>query len=103
MQPAMWGSSIVGYGSYHYVYDSGREGDMPLVGFSPRKQNLVLYIMDGFEGYQTLLEELGPHSTGVSCLYLKKLEDIDQDTLRRLIEQSVEHVEASYEETRRTP
>lgn len=88
-EPAMWGDSIVGFGSYHYVYASGREGDWPLTGFSPRKQNLTVYIMSGFSEYEALLARLGKHKTGKSCLYLNKLDDIDLPTLRKLIEKSV--------------
>ncbi len=95
LEPAMWGTSIVGFGSYHYKYESGREGDMPLVGFSPRKQNLTLYIMDGFEGYDRLLGKLGKHSTGKSCLYINKLEDVDLDVLRELVASSYKHMKAS--------
>lgn len=91
-QPArMWGSSIVGFGAYHYVYDSGREGDWFEVGFSPRKQNLTVYIMPGFERYDELLNQLGKHSTGKSCLYIKRLADVDENALRRLIDLSVRH------------
>jgi len=85
----MWGESIVGFGSYHYKYASGREGDWPLVGFSPRKQNLTLYIMSGFEKYEELLEKLGKFKTGKSCLYINKLKDVDIHTLRELILESV--------------
>ena len=91
----MWGSSIIGFGSYHYKYASGREGDWMLVGFAPRKQALTLYIMSGFEGYDALMTDLGKHKTGKSCLYINKLEDIDLDTLRELIRQSVEHMIAT--------
>jgi Domain of unknown function (DU1801) len=91
-EPNMWGDSIVGFGSYHYKYASGREGDWFLTGFSPRKQNLTLYIMPGFERYETLLSKLGKHSTGKSCLYVKKLEDVDLGVLKELIEQSVEYM-----------
>jgi hypothetical protein len=91
-KPQMWGPSIVGFGSYHYRYASGREGDFFLTGFSPRKQNLTLYIMPGFDGTQPLLKKLGKHSTGSSCLYLKGLADVDQDALERLVERSVARV-----------
>lgn len=91
----MWGSSIVGFGSYHYSYASGREGDWMLTGFAPRKKNLTLYIMAGFERYDELMEKLGKHSTGKSCLYIKRLTDVDQDVLRELVEQSVEHMRTS--------
>ena len=91
-EPRMWGSSIVGFGSYHYTYESGREGDMPLAGFSPRKQNLTLYNMGGFERYDDLLKKLGKHTTGKGCLYIKRLDDVDLPTLKSLIEESVKHV-----------
>lgn len=91
----MWGDSIVGFGSYHYTYASGREANWFLVGFSPRKQNLTLYIMSGFDQYETLLEKLGKYKTGKSCLYIKKLEDVDQDVLRQLVKQSVDHMRAT--------
>lgn len=93
-QPTMWGSSIVGFGSYHYVYASGREGDWPLTGFSPRKQNLTVYIMPGFAEYGPLLKKLGKHKTGVSCLYIKTLDDIHLPTLKRLIQKSVKAMRA---------
>ncbi len=92
----MWGNSIVGFGSYHYKYDSGREGDILITGFSPRKQNLTLYILDGFDGYQELLSKLGPHKTGKSCLYIKKLSDIDMDILTKLISTSFTHFDKKY-------
>ena len=88
----MWGSSIVGFGSYHYKYASGREGDWFLTGFSPRKQNLTLYIMAGFEEYEELLRKLGKHTTGKACLYIKSLEDVHVPTLRKLVQQSVKHM-----------
>jgi hypothetical protein len=90
--PAMWGTSIVGFGSYRYKYASGREGEWPLVGFSPRKQALTLYIMSGFDNYDDLLADLGKYRTGKACLYINKLEDVDQAILRDLVEQSVVHV-----------
>ena len=88
----MWGDSIIGFGSYHYKYASGRDAEWFLTGFSPRKQNLTLYIMSGFDEYDELLGKLGKHSTGKSCLYIKKLEDVDQDVLRDLVSKSVEHM-----------
>jgi hypothetical protein len=91
-EPSMWGPSIVGFGSYHYTYASGREADWFVTGFSPRKQNLTLYIMSGFKGYDELLQQLGPHKTGKSCLYLKRLDDVHVPTLKKLIRQSVAHV-----------
>jgi hypothetical protein len=91
-EPVMWGTSIVGFGRYHYKYASGREGDWPLVGFSPRKQNLTLYIMSGFDGYDELMKKLGKYKTGKSCLYLKSLDDVHVATLKKLIRLSVEHM-----------
>jgi len=91
-EPAMWGTSIVGFGTYRYQYASGREGEWMQVGFSPRKRNLTLYIMPGFDGYRSLLEKLGKYRTGKSCLYINKLDDVDLPTLRELIRQSVVHV-----------
>ena len=91
-EPEMWGPSIVGYGRYSYKYASGREGEWMLVGFSPRKQNLTLYIMSGFDAYDDLLSKLGKYSTGKSCLYIKKLEDVDQDVLKELVRESVDHM-----------
>jgi hypothetical protein len=83
--PTMWGTSIIGFGSYHYRYASGREGDWPAIGLSPRKQSLTLYISAGFDAYDELLSRLGPHSTGKSCLYIKKLADVDERVLRDLV------------------
>ncbi len=91
-EPAMWGTSIVGFGSYRYVYESGREGDWPLTGFSPRKQNLTIYIMPGFREYEGILEKLGKHTTGKSCLYIKSLDDVHLPTLKQLIARSVKHM-----------
>ena len=93
--PEMWGDSIVGFGSYHYKYASGREGDWFVTGFSPRKQNLTLYIMAGFDEYDQLLSKLGKHSTGKACLYIKKIEDVDVDVLEELVKKSVDHMEKS--------
>lgn len=92
---AMWGSSIVGFGTYRYRYASGREGEWFAVGFSPRKQNLTLYIMDGFDGYDEVLGRLGTFSTGKSCLYIKRLSDVDLDVLGSLVQASVAHVTAT--------
>ena len=88
-KPKMWGPSIVGFGSCHYKYDSGREGDMPLIGFSPRKAATVLYGLIGFKGADTLLAKLGKHTTGKGCLYIKKLADVDQKVLEALLGKSV--------------
>ena len=95
LEPKMWGPSIIGFGKRHYRYESGREGDMPMTGFSPRKRNLSLYIMDGFDEYEPLLQKLGKHRVGVSCLYVNKLADVDMETLRELIARSFEHVRAT--------
>jgi len=89
-EPKMWGGSIVGFGSYHYKYASGQEGDWPLTGFSPRKQNFSLYIMTGVERYKDHLDKLGKYKNGKSCLYINKLEDVDQDVLKDMIRISVE-------------
>ena len=90
--PTMWGDSIVGFGSYDYKYASGREGNWFLTGFAPRKQNLTLYIMSGFEAYDDLMSKLGKYKTGKSCLYIKKIEDIDMQVLSELVRQSAEHI-----------
>jgi hypothetical protein len=88
-EPKMWGSSIVGFGSYHYKGASGREGDWMQIGFSPRKQNITLYIIPGFERYQGLMKKLGKFSTGKSCLYVKRLSDVNVDVLKDLIAESL--------------
>ena len=93
--PKMWGTTIVGFGSYHYKYDSGREGDWFLTGFSPRKQNLTFYIMPRFKRYDALLGKLGKYKTGKSCLYIKRLDDVDLEILEELISQSVRHAARS--------
>ena len=96
-EPAkMWGPSIIGFGSYHYKYESGREGDMPLVGFSPRKSATVFYLGLGSGGYDTLLARLGKHSTGKGCLYINKLADVDQKALEGLIKKCVAHMRTKH-------
>lgn len=90
--PRMWGSSIVGFGTYHYRYATGHEGDAPLTGFSPRKGALTLYVLADFDGCAELLEKLGTFKTGKSCLYIKKLADVDQKVLQQLIVASVRHM-----------
>jgi hypothetical protein len=95
-EPKMWGQGIVGFGTYHYVYASGREGDWPLAGFSPRKRNLTLYIMAGFKRYDDLMSKLGKYKTGKSCLYINKLDDIDLDVLRELVHHSIEYMKQKY-------
>lgn len=92
----MWGPSIVGYGQYHYKYDSGREGDFLITGFSPRKQALTIYIMPGFSAYDGLMAKLGKYKTGRSCLYINKLEDVDMKVLETLIRKSVNFMKKKY-------
>lgn len=93
----MWGSNIVGFGHYHYKYESGREGDFMITGFSPRKQALTLYIIPGFRHFESLLGKLGKHKTGKSCLYIKRLSDVDEKVLRRLIDGAVKYMRKNYE------
>jgi hypothetical protein len=88
-KPKMWGASIVGFGTYHYKGASGREGDWMLTGFSPRKQNLTLYLMGGFDMHKDLLKKLGKFKTSVGCLYIKKLDDVDKKVLKQLVTQTV--------------
>lgn len=92
----MWGSSIVGYGTYHYKYDSGREGDFMITGYSPRKQALSVYIMPGFSKFGPLMKKLGKYKTGKSCLYIKRLSDVDEDVLEKLIDGSVREMRKNY-------
>ena len=93
----MWGTSMVGYGTYHYRYASGREGDYMITGFSPRKQALTVYIMPGFSSFSKLMAKLGKYKTGKSCLYIKRLADVDETLLERLIDGSVEQMRKKYE------
>jgi hypothetical protein len=95
-EPKMWGTALVGFGSYHYKYESGREGDFFITGFSPRKQSLTLYIMNGFQRYEELMSQLGKFKTGKSCLYINRLEDIDQNVLEKLIVESVNYMKQKY-------
>jgi uncharacterized protein DUF1801 len=88
-EPKMWGPSIVGFGRYHYKYESGREGEWMITGFSPRKGDLTLYIMAGVDAFPDLMKRLGKFKTGKSCLYIKELEDVDLGVLRQLVKQSV--------------
>jgi hypothetical protein len=94
-EPAMWGPSIVGFGDFRYRYANGTENDWFLTGFSPRKQSLTLYIMTGFAKYEEILENLGKYKTGKSCLYIKKLEDVDLAVLEQLISASIAHLQGS--------
>ena len=97
-EPKMWGGSIVGFGSYHYKYDTGREGDMLRTGFSPRKNALTLYIMPGFERNDNIMKRLGKYKTGKSCLYVKNLDDIDREVLKELIVAGLEYMNKYYPE-----
>jgi hypothetical protein len=92
----MWGTSIVGFDSYDYVYDTGNSGTWPITGFSPRAQNISIYIMPGFSKYKSLLDKLGKHKTGKSCLYIKRLADVDEEILRKLIRESVREMRRRY-------
>tara|TARA_R110002096_G_scaffold97694_21_gene217857 strand:- start:5411 stop:5827 length:417 start_codon:yes stop_codon:yes gene_type:complete len=96
-QPIMWGTSIVGYGSYHYKYESGREGDMPLIGFSNRKQSITIYIISGFAKCKDQLEKIGKYKVGKSCFYIKKLSDIDVEILTEMIISSIEVIKNKYQ------
>ncbi len=95
-EPRIWGGNIVGFGRYHYQYESGREGDWFLTGFAPRKKSLSIYIMPGFDNYHNLLEKLGSPKTGRSCLYLNSLEDVEMEVLRKLVRRSVEDMREKY-------
>ena len=95
-EPKMWGRSIVGFGRYRYKYESGREGEWPIIGFSPSKNDLTLYIMPGFEPFPELMAKLGKHKTGKSCLYIKKLEDVDLGVLKQLLIRSTEKMSAKH-------
>lgn len=96
IKPAMYGSSIVGFGSYHYKYASGHEGDAPLVAFSPRKANITLYVMCEGAQMQDLFETLGPHKTGKGCLYIKRLADVDRTVLEQVIERAFTYMKKKY-------
>jgi hypothetical protein len=93
-EPKMWGASIVGFGSYHYKGASGREGDWMLIGFSPRKQNLTLYLMHGFDAHKDLLKKLGKYKTSTGCLYIKNLDDVDKKVLKELVTESVKRMKS---------
>ena len=95
-EPRMWGSSMIGFGSYHYRYASGREGDWFITGFSPRKKALTLYIMPGFDGYDDLMGRLGKHTSGKACIYVRRLDDIDLEVLKEMVLASVLHMRAQY-------
>ena len=95
-EPKMWGASIVGFGNYHYKYDTGHEGDAPLLGFSPRKAAISLYVFTGLEEHAHLLENLGKFKMGKACIYVKKLSDINQDALKKLMKSSIEYLNEKY-------
>ena len=97
LKPVMWGPSLIGYGRYHYKYDSGREGDMLMTGFSPRKSNLSLYVGNGYRALGNEAEKLGKHKTGASCLYVNKLADIDLKILEKMIRADLKYMRANYE------
>jgi hypothetical protein len=96
-EPVMWGPSMVGFGSYHYIYESGREGDWFLAGFSPRKQDLTVYVMAGFDRFPDLMARLGTYRIGKSCLYLRRLADVDLKVLRALVTASVRHMRKAHD------
>ncbi|QSE96063.1 DUF1801 domain-containing protein [Fulvivirga lutea] len=96
LEPKMWGGSIIGFGDYHYKYDSGREGDFFRAGFSPRKQALTIYLMAGFKEYDELLQKLGKHKIGKSCLYIKSLDQVDMDVLKKMITLSFQRMQEKY-------
>lgn len=95
-EPKMWGTAIIGYGTYHYKYASGREGDWMKIGFSPRKQQISIYLMAGVEQHPELLEKVGKYKNGKSCFYIKKLDDVDRDILRQLMVASLKRIEEIY-------
>lgn len=95
-KPVMWGSSIVGFGTYHYKYASGREGDWPRIGFSPRKQAMTIYCMPGHGANRDLLAKLGPHKTAVSCLYIRRLDQVDLGVLRAIVKRSLAEMARTY-------
>jgi Domain of unknown function (DU1801) len=97
LKPKMWGPSIIGYGRYHYKYDSGREGEFFLTGFSPRKTALTIYILPGYRDLSSKLKKLGPHKTGKSCLYLKDLDTIDKQVLEEIIQEGLVYMRANYQ------
>lgn len=95
-EPKMWGTAIIGFDSYHYKYESGHEGDMCMIGFSPRKQNITLYISEGVNNQKKLLEELGKHKTSKGCLYINKLADVNTEVLKKLIKASYVFMKIKY-------
>ena len=98
-EPRMWGPSIVGFGRYHYKYASGHEGDAPLLGFSPRKASLTLYIVTDFMRHEEQLSRLGKYTTSKVCLYIKRLDDVDEEVLRQMMRDTLAHMRATYPQT----
>jgi len=98
LEPVMWGDSIVGFGKYHYTYDSGREGDFFMVGFSARKKDISIYIMPGFQFFEAEMKVLGKHKTGTSCLYINKLSDVQLDILKSIIHTSYQYMKNKYKD-----
>ena len=96
-EPKIWGNGLIGFGQYHYRYESGREGDFFLTGFSPRKTSLSVYVMPGLDRYADALQRLGPHKTGKSCLYIKNLDGVDRGVLAEILEDSGEYMRANYD------
>jgi len=96
LPPKMWGPAIVGFGTCHYIYESGREGDMPMIAFSPRTTAIVLYLSKNFENRETLLTQLGKHKTGKGCIYIKKLTDVDMEILKQMITNALKHARKTY-------
>lgn len=95
-EPKMWGPSIIGFGSYHYKYDSGHEGDAPVLGFSPRKAAISLYVFTGLEEHEHMLKDLGKFKMGKACIYAKRLSDINQDQLKELMKETIKFIENKY-------
>jgi len=95
-EPTMWGPSIIGFGSYHYKYSSGHEGEAPIIGFSPRKPQIVLYLSPDFENKENLLKEFGKYKSSKACIYIKKLEDVDEGILKKMISLSIKQTKATY-------
>ena len=95
-EPKMWGPSIIGFGSYHYKYESGHEGDAPLIGFSPRAGAIVLYLSGNFPKREEMLQQFGKHKTNKGCVYIKRLEDVNTDVLKKMVAASVKHVKSLY-------
>jgi len=95
-EPKMWGPSIIGFGSYHYKYESGHEGDAPLIGFSPRKAAISLYVFSGLESHLHLLDDLGKFKMGKACIYVKKLSDIDEKSLIRVMKENIKFLQSKY-------